>query len=136
MLRLQYKIIVSLRIKLFDERAALSPCGNARSRHENRSAIARNYRSHRSRELLPLWLASSNLAMLPARAGMKRANCFASGKSRSLITSTMISAISDLSGALPCRSGFLRRKDLSAPRNCLSLLAERSDWCAILSSNQ
>src|SRR5437763_7390806 len=49
--------------------------------------------------------------MLSARAGMKRANCFDSGKSRSLITSTRITATSDLSGALPCRSAFLRRKD-------------------------
>src|SRR3954463_196148 len=39
-----------------------------------------------------------------AMAGTYRRSCFASGKLRSLITSTMSSAVSHLSGALPCRS--------------------------------
>src|SRR5438445_4693200 len=43
----------------FRPERGLFSCGNARLRRESRSAIARNYHSHRSRELVLLWPASS-----------------------------------------------------------------------------
>src|SRR5437879_4959707 len=110
MLWLQDEIIVLLRIKLFNEQAGFSLAAML-DQSTKIGAPASEVVIHIDHRNACRFDSLFSRAILSASSGMKRANCFASGKSRSLITSTMIRAISDLSGALPCRSALVRRND-------------------------
>src|SRR3954463_13336642 len=75
---------------------------------------------------MPAFFALCFRAEIPrAIEGTNRRSCFASGKSRSLMTSTMSRAVSHLSGALPCRSELRLGIEIDHRSGKIAILWER-----------